>query len=61
MRLWAHHMEDLGGGINIFGTNLTPETPMEHAVFFAIVTVVLGLMCYGAYAALRDLRRWRAR
>jgi hypothetical protein len=56
MQLWAHHID-----INLFGTELSPETPMEHAVFFAVTTVALGLMCYGAYAVLRDLRRWRAR
>jgi hypothetical protein len=56
MRLLAHHM-----GVEFMGREFAPETPMEHAIFLSIAVVVLGLMSYGAYAAVRDFRRWRAR
>ena len=56
MYLWAHHM-----GVEFLGQEFAPETPMEHAIFLAVAVVVLGLMSYGAYAAWRDFRSWRAR
>jgi hypothetical protein len=55
MYLFAHHI-----GVELFGKEFAPETPLEHVCAFAIMTVVLGLMSYGAYAAIRDFRRWRA-
>jgi hypothetical protein len=56
MYLWAHHM-----GVEFLGHEFAPETPMEHAIFLSVAVVVLGLMSYGAYAAWRDFRSWRAR
>lgn len=55
MHLLAHHV-----GVELFGKEFAPQTPMEHALALAITIVVLGLMGYGAYAAIRDFRRWRA-
>jgi len=50
----AHHI-----GIEILGREFSPETPMEHAIVFTVSGVLLALMIYGAYAAVRDFRRWR--
>jgi hypothetical protein len=54
MILFGHHI-----GVEILGREFSPETPTEHAVVFAITGVMLALMVYGAYAAVRDFRRWR--
>ncbi len=54
MRLLAHHI-----GIEILGREFSPETPMEHVMVFGIGLVFLVLMGYGAYALVRDVRRWR--
>lgn len=56
MVLFGHHM-----GVELFGREFAPETPLEHAVAFGLAAVVLTLMSYGAYALVRDLRRWRQR
>lgn len=53
MLLFAHHL-----GVEIFGHEFAPETPMEHALAFGLTAVFLGLFLYGAYAAWRDLNRW---
>jgi hypothetical protein len=53
MRVIAHHI-----GVEFFGHEFSPETPMEHAVAFGVTGLVLALVAYGAYAALRDFRRW---
>lgn len=53
MILFAHHI-----GVEFFGHEWSPETPMEHFVAFSISGLVLALMVYGAYAGVRDLRRW---
>ena len=52
MQLFGHHI-----GVEIFGTEFAPETPLEHVMAFGIVGLVLSLAAYGAYAAVRDLRR----
>ena len=52
MPLFAHHI-----GVEILGHEFSPETPMEHAVAFGITGVVLALIAYGAYAAVRDSQR----
>ena len=56
MPLFGHHI-----GVEFFGHEFSPETPMEHVMVFGITAVVFALMAYGAYAALRDLSRWRQR
>lgn len=52
MTLLAHHI-----GVEFFGHEFSPETPLEHAVAFGLTGVFLALTAYGAYAAIRDLRR----
>jgi MFS-type transporter involved in bile tolerance (Atg22 family) len=54
MRLFAHHM-----GVELFGKEFAPETPLEHALAFFITGLLFALIVYGAYAACRDLLRWR--
>ena len=54
MSLFAHHI-----GVEIMGREFSPETPMEHFAVFSIGGVLLALLVYGAYAALRDIRQWR--
>ena len=49
MQLFGHHI-----GVEFFGHEFSPETPMEHVVAFGIVGVLLALTVYGAYEALRD-------
>jgi hypothetical protein len=56
MPLLGHHV-----AVEILGREFSPETPLEHAVMFGLTAVVLGLLIYGAYAAVRDFRRWRTR
>lgn len=56
MILFGHHV-----GVEILGREFAPETPLEHAVMFGAAAVVLGLTVYGAYAGIRDLRRWLRR
>jgi hypothetical protein len=53
MSFFAHHI-----GVEFFGHEFSPETPMEHAVAFGVTGVVVALVVYGAYAGVRDLRRW---
>jgi hypothetical protein len=54
MGLFAHHL-----GVEFFGHEFAPETTLEHVMAFGITGIVLALTVYGAYAAVRDLRRWR--
>ncbi|MFN4260580.1 MAG: hypothetical protein ACK4RK_14895 [Gemmataceae bacterium] len=49
----AHHV-----GIELFGREFAPETPMEHVIAFSIGGLIVALMVYGGYAAVRDVRRW---
>jgi hypothetical protein len=56
MGLWAHHI-----AVEVFGREFSPETPLEHVMVFGISGVALGLMFYGAWAVVRDWRRWRRR
>ena len=53
MPLYAHHV-----AVELFGREFSPETPMEHVLAFGITGIVLALVGYGAYAAIRDFRRW---
>ncbi len=52
MPLYGHHV-----AVEFFGHEFSPETPMEHIVAFGITGLVLALVTYGAYAAIRDFRR----
>ena len=54
MILFGHHI-----GIDLFGKEIAPETPLEHVCFLAVTIVFLGLAAYGAYAGWRDFQRWR--
>jgi hypothetical protein len=54
MQLFGHHI-----GIEILGHEFSPETPLEHVVAFGIAGLFLALAGYGAYAFIRDFRRWR--
>jgi hypothetical protein len=54
MALFAHHI-----AVEIFGKEYSPQTPMEHALVFGGTGLVVALVLYGAYAAVRDVRRWR--
>jgi len=54
MVLFGHHI-----GVDFFGKEIAPETPLEHVCFFAVTTVMLGFMAYGVYAGWRDFQRWR--
>jgi hypothetical protein len=56
MPLFGHHI-----AVEFFGHEFSPETPMEHVMAFGITGVVLALVAYGAYAAVRDFRRWLRR
>jgi hypothetical protein len=53
MILLGHHI-----AVEILGREFSPETPLEHAVAFGVTGLVLALVVYGTYAAVRDLRRW---
>jgi hypothetical protein len=63
MRLFAHHAEgvlqSLGLDIDINGEPF-PNGPTEHVIALVVVLVMTGLMAYGAYALVRDWRRWRS-
>jgi hypothetical protein len=56
MHLFGHHV-----AVEFFGHEFSPETPLEHVVAFGIAGVVLALTVYGAYAVVRDFRRWLRR
>jgi hypothetical protein len=58
MGLFAHHASGYFE-LEILGHDLTPYTPLEHAVAFTVTGLVLLLMVYGVYALVRDLLRWR--
>src|SRR5262249_54464822 len=49
---FGHHI-----AVEILGHEFAPETPLEHVMVFGATAVVLALTVYGAYAAVRDLRR----
>ncbi len=56
MPLFGHHI-----AVEFFGQEFSPETPLEHVCAFGLTGVVLALVGYGAYAAVRDFRRWLRR
>jgi hypothetical protein len=53
MALLAHHV-----AVELFGAEYSPQTPLEHVMAFGLTGVVLALVIYGAYAGVRDVRRW---
>jgi hypothetical protein len=57
MTLFAHHAEGFLQ-VEIMGQPF-PDGPTEHAIAFGLAVVAISLMVYGAYAAVRDLLRWR--
>ena len=59
MVLLAHHTEGFLQ-IEIMGQPF-PTGPMEHGIAFGVTGIALLLIVYGAYAGVRDLRRWLRR
>jgi hypothetical protein len=59
MPLFGHHAEGYFE-IEIMGKPF-PDGPTEHVLAFGFTAVALVLMAYGAFAAVRDLLRWRKR
>ena len=58
-QVMGHPSKDID--IEIFGYEIAPEGPTEHAIAFAVAGLALFLIGYGAFAVVRDLRRWRQR
>jgi hypothetical protein len=58
MILFGHHMKAYFD-LEVLGYELTPDTTTEHVIAVGVLALVLGLMLYGAYALVRDWRRWR--
>jgi hypothetical protein len=62
MALFAHHaqgfLESIGLDIDVNGKPF-PDGPAEHVIALVVLLVMLVLMSYGAYALVRDYRRWR--
>jgi hypothetical protein len=56
MALFAHHTEAFFK-VEIMGRDY-PDGMAEHVIMFGLTAVLLVLVCYGAYAAVRDCRRW---
>jgi hypothetical protein len=56
MGILAHHFVEL----EVLGRRL-PVGPAEHAIAYVATGLAVLLMAYGAYAGVRDLRRWRQR
>ena len=56
MVLLGHHTEAFVQ-IEIMGQPF-PTGPMEHAIAFGVSGIALVLVIYGAYAGMRDFRRW---
>lgn len=55
MVLFGHHTEAFVQ-IEILGRPF-PTGPMEHGIALGVTAIALLLILYGAYAAVRDLRR----
>jgi hypothetical protein len=56
MVLFGHHTQAFLE-IDIMGQPF-PTGPMEHGIAFGVTGIALLLILYGAYAGVRDLRRW---
>jgi hypothetical protein len=59
MALFAHHAEAVFK-VEILGREF-PNGMTEHVIGFGLAAAVVALAAYGAFAALRDWRRSRAR
>ena len=59
MALFGHHTEAFLQ-IEIMGRPF-PTGPMEHGIAFAATGIAVLFILYGAYAGVRDLRRWLGR
>ena len=59
MVLLGHHMNAFVE-IEVMGQPF-PTGPMEHGIAFGVTTRALLLIVYGAYAGVRDVRRWLRR
>jgi hypothetical protein len=59
MVVFGHHTDGFLQ-MEIMGRQF-PNGMTEHALAFGAAAMVLGLVGYGAYAALRDTRRWLVR
>jgi hypothetical protein len=59
MVVFGHHADGFFQ-MEIMGREF-PNGMTEHALAFGATAVVLALVAYGAYAVLRDARRWLAR
>ena len=57
--LLAHHA-DAFLQIEIMGRNF-PDGMSEHALAVGLAVLALGLMVYGAFALVGDLKKWRRR
>ena len=57
MIVFAHHA-DAFLEIEVLGRKF-PDGMAEHTLAFGLAAVVMALLAYGAFAAIRDLRRWR--
>jgi hypothetical protein len=56
MAVFAHHTEAFFK-VEILGRDF-PDGMTEHAIMLGLSAVLLALVSYGAYAAVRDCRRW---
>jgi hypothetical protein len=59
MVVFGHHTEGVFQ-VELMGREF-PSGMTEHALAFAATAAVLALVAYGAFAVLRDTRRWLAR
>jgi hypothetical protein len=59
MVVFGHHTDGFFQ-MEIMGREF-PTGMTEHGLAFAATALVLGLVAYGAYAVLRDTRRWFVR
>ncbi len=58
MILFGHHAKSMLGLEIEINEQPFPDGPTEHVIVLAVLVVVLVLMSYGAYAMVRDARRW---
>lgn len=59
MILFGHHAKNMLGLEIEINEQPFPDGPTEHVIVLGVLVVVLVLMSYGAYAMVRDFRRWR--
>jgi hypothetical protein len=59
MFLLGHHAKSMLGLEIEINDKPFPDGPTEHVIVLGVLIVVLVLSCYGAFALVRDVRRWR--